>query len=113
MLRTPEARAEGDLAAWMAQPMRFGVAPDNLELIDRKKQGFGVPVYEWFFERLGQFARPQLSDFCEETDFLNRAEVMKVLDRRDASRAWNLLNLALWWKQYIGCKNEEMAHSAD
>lgn len=88
-----------------------GLIPD--ELIDRKKQGFGVPVYEWFFDRLGQFARTQLSDFCEDADFLNRAEVMKVLDRRDASRAWNLLNLALWWKQYIGCKNEEMAHSAD
>lgn len=37
-LRTPEARAEGDLAAWMAQPTRFGVAPDTLELIDRQTQ---------------------------------------------------------------------------
>jgi hypothetical protein len=37
-VRSPEARAEGDLAAWMAQPTRFGVAPDSLELIDRTTQ---------------------------------------------------------------------------
>lgn len=45
--RTPAARAEGELAAWMAQPTRFGAAPDRLELIDRKRQywpGYVDPV---------------------------------------------------------------------
>ena len=37
-----------------------GVIPD--ELIDRPKQGFGVPVYEWFFDRLGDTARRELDD---------------------------------------------------
>ncbi|MBL9095154.1 MAG: HEAT repeat domain-containing protein [Planctomycetaceae bacterium] len=51
-LRSPEARAEGDLAAWMAQPTRFGVAPDTLELIDRTKQywpGYVDPVECFLF----------------------------------------------------------------
>lgn len=50
--RTPEARAQGDLAAWMAQPTRFGVAPDELELIDRVKQywpGYVDPVECYLF----------------------------------------------------------------
>ena len=38
-----------------------GLIPD--ELLDRKKQGFGVPVYEWFFDRLGDLARAELNAF--------------------------------------------------
>src|SRR5439155_1298151 len=38
-----------------------GVIPD--ELIDRPKQGFGVPIHEWFFDRLGAEARPTLHEF--------------------------------------------------
>jgi hypothetical protein len=51
-LRTAEARAQGDLAAWMAQPTRFGVAPDALELIDRTRQhwpGYVDPVECFLF----------------------------------------------------------------
>jgi asparagine synthase (glutamine-hydrolysing) len=88
-----------------------GLIPD--ELIDRKKQGFGVPVYEWFFDRLGDFARAELSAFCEETDFLDRTAVMQLLEQRDGPRAWYLLNLALWWKQYIGSETPAMAVGAD
>ena len=47
-----------------------GLIPDDI--IDRKKQGFGVPIYEWFFEEFGEFARRELSDFCNKTDFLNQ-----------------------------------------
>ncbi|MCA9095237.1 MAG: asparagine synthase C-terminal domain-containing protein, partial [Planctomycetaceae bacterium] len=76
-----------------------GVIPD--ELIDRKKQGFGVPVYEWLFDKLGDRVRQELNDFCDQTDLLDRDEVLKMVGSGKGSAAWYLLNLAMWWKEFI------------
>jgi len=76
-----------------------GLIPD--EVIDRKKQGFGVPVYEWFFEKLGGYARRELIEFCSKTDFLDPNETMELMKRGNSAQAWYLLNFALWWKEYI------------
>ncbi|MFC4303469.1 asparagine synthase (glutamine-hydrolyzing) [Cohnella boryungensis] len=76
-----------------------GVIPD--EIIDRKKQGFGVPVYEWFFDKLGEETKRELSSFCDKTDFLNKDEVMKLIDQKNGPKVWYLLNFALWWKEFI------------
>lgn len=76
-----------------------GLVPD--EVLSRPKQGFGVPVFEWFLDRLGELARAELRCFCRETDLLDLPAVMELFDRRDGKRLWYLLNLALWWKQYI------------
>lgn len=76
-----------------------GVIPD--ELIDRKKQGFGVPVYEWLFDKLGDRVRTELNDFCDQTDLLDRNEVMRLVGSGKGSAAWYLLNLAMWWKEFI------------
>ena len=76
-----------------------GVIPD--EIISRQKQGFGVPVYEWFFDKLGDYTRRELASFCNATDFFDRDAVMKLVDQRQGWNAWVLLNFALWWKEYI------------
>jgi asparagine synthase (glutamine-hydrolysing) len=76
-----------------------GLIPD--ELIGRKKQGFGVPVYEWFFDRLGEIAQQELYDFCNRTDFLDWTEVEQLIMRSGGSQVWYLLNFALWWKEYV------------
>ena len=74
-----------------------GVIPD--ELIDRKKQGFGVPVFEWSQTQFGEYMEKELKDFCENTDVFNYDGVLPYLKKR----GWALLNVALWWKQYIAC----------
>jgi asparagine synthase (glutamine-hydrolysing) len=85
-----------------------GLIPD--EIINRKKQGFGVPVYEWFSRELGAYARERVNSFCAETDFLDPTEVHRVFDSRQHELSWYLLNLALWWQEYVGApRPEEMA----
>jgi asparagine synthase (glutamine-hydrolysing) len=76
-----------------------GLIPD--EIIDRRKQGFGVPIQEWFLGESGAFARRELSDFCDKTDFLDRSAVMKLIQSGRGRDAWFLLNFALWWKEFI------------
>jgi asparagine synthase (glutamine-hydrolysing) len=76
-----------------------GLIPD--ELIDRKKQGFGVPIYEWFFDRLGDLARKELKEFCNRVDFFDPVEVERVVAEGYGPNVWYLLNFALWWKEFI------------
>ncbi|MFC1608485.1 asparagine synthase (glutamine-hydrolyzing) [Candidatus Latescibacterota bacterium] len=76
-----------------------GLVPD--ELIDRKKQGFGVPIYEWFFDRLGERTREEMASFCDQTDFLDKKEVFRRIDHGHGVHTWFLLNFALWWKEFI------------
>jgi asparagine synthase (glutamine-hydrolysing) len=76
-----------------------GLIPN--ESIDRTKQGFGVPIYEWFFDKLGEKIRKELSEFCNQTDFLNGSKVTRLVDQGRGQQAWYLLNVAMWWKEYI------------
>ena len=76
-----------------------GVIPD--ELIDRKKQGFGVPIFELFWGRLGNEAAVQLERFCKRTDYFDRAEVERLVTKERGPKLWYVLNFALWWNHYI------------
>jgi asparagine synthase (glutamine-hydrolysing) len=71
------------------------------ELIDRPKQGFAVPVREWLFDGLHHKVRRELSEFCDQTDLVDRAEVMQLVDARRERETWYLLNFALWWKEFV------------
>ncbi|MBD2015734.1 asparagine synthase (glutamine-hydrolyzing) [Microcoleus sp. FACHB-53] len=96
----PEAiKTKNDTLKYILKKSVRGLIPD--ELIDRKKQGFGVPVYEWFFDKLGEQARQELNDFCSQTDFLDKVEVNRLIAQNRGAQFWYLLNFALWWKQYI------------
>jgi asparagine synthase (glutamine-hydrolysing) len=94
-----QAKTNGGTLKHILKKAVRGVIPD--ELIDRPKQGFGVPVYEWFFDRLGDEARTELDSFTAQTDFLDRAEVLRLVDEKRGPEVWYLLNFALWWKEFV------------
>src|ERR1700722_11608885 len=76
-----------------------GLIPEDI--IDRRKQGFGVPVQEWFLGQSGEFAKRELTEFCDKTDFLDHTAVMNLIQSRRGSHTWLLLNFALWWNEFI------------
>ncbi len=71
------------------------------EIINRSKQGFGVPVHEWFLELLGDKVRATLRQFAKETDYFDPAEIEQLIRRRRTQQMWYLFNFVLWWKHYI------------
>ncbi|MDW7709337.1 MAG: asparagine synthase (glutamine-hydrolyzing) [Deferrisomatales bacterium] len=88
----------GDLKRVLKKAVR-GLIPDDL--IDREKQGFGVPVHEWLQEGLGERSCKKLEEFCGEVDLLDRRRVREVVAGAEGPHVWYLANLALWWKEFI------------
>ena len=75
-----------------------GLIPD--ELIDRKKQGFGVPVYDWLYEELGDTIHSELEEFCKQTDFFNWNELTSKR-MKNSVQLWYLFNFSRWWRKFI------------
>lgn len=95
----PQAvKTRGGVSKYILKKAVRGLIPD--ELIDRKKQGFGIP-HEWFRSSVGQYADRELADFCEHTDLFDRKEVQRTVNTGCVRHTWCLLNFALWWREYI------------
>jgi len=88
----------GDLKRLLKLAVR-GLIPD--QIIDRKKQGFAVPIDDWVNGRLGEQAMETLNTFCAETDFLDPEMIKNLSPEKSPRQTWYLLNFALWWNAYI------------
>ncbi|MBI2456179.1 MAG: asparagine synthetase B, partial [candidate division NC10 bacterium] len=76
-----------------------GVIPH--EIIHRRKQGFGVPVAEWFLRELGPVVRNTLRQFTTDQPYFDAGVVERLLAGNNATLSWFLLNFALWHRQWI------------
>ena len=82
-----------------------GLIPDRI--IDRPKQGFGVPVDEMLKGDLRAYAAAEITRFAERSGLLDPREASRVAATAQGSKLWYLLNLALWWRRFI--TNEPIA----
>ena len=73
-----------------------GTIPD--ELIDRPKQGFGVPISDWLLNKLGDRVMEELKNFSKNEDFFDPKMLQKITETK---LLWPLYNFALWWKEFI------------
>ena len=96
----------GELKHLLKRAVR-GIIPD--QIIDRRKQGFGVPVAEWFLRELGPVVRESLQRFAIEQPYFDAGYVDRLLQSNNATLSWFLFNFALWHRQWI---EGEAAHPA-
>lgn len=76
-----------------------------LKILERKdKMGFPVPLHLWARNRVREFLQDiLLSPTCRNRGIFNPGQVEKLIDHEEAfsRRLWGLLNLELWFRQFI------------
>jgi asparagine synthase (glutamine-hydrolysing) len=88
----------------LKQAMR-GILPD--EIIDRRKQGFAVPLAIWFRGELLGYARDVLlSDTCRQRGFFDVGYVERLLRLNQRGRdldlhLWTILSFEIWCRRFL------------
>jgi asparagine synthase (glutamine-hydrolysing) len=101
----------GVLKAVLKNAVR-GLIPDSV--IGRPKQGFGVPVHEWLLSGLPAETMAGVDQFIAETDLFDRAAIKDLFAQPNATGLqWCILNLSLWWKEFIRPKAAPAAAFAE
>jgi asparagine synthase (glutamine-hydrolysing) len=76
-----------------------GLIPDRI--IDRPKQGFGVPVDEILSGAFRRYAEEEVVSFAGRSGLLDATEARRVAQTSQGMKLWYLMNLALWWRRFI------------
>lgn len=78
------------------------------EIMDRPKQGFGVPLIDWFKDDLKEYLLTYLNeDVLNKVGLFNAAYVIKLRDAylngrsNNVTKLWYLLVFMLWWERWM------------
>lgn len=99
-------KINGGETKWLLRQTVRRLVPPSI--IDRPKQGFEIPVDQWFRGPLGEMFRDTvLTSGSPLAEIVNQATAEQMLERhcrgtgRHGSTLWSLLMLASWADQYL------------
>ena len=101
----PELKLKNGVTKYIFKRAMRGILPD--EIIDRRKQGFAVPLGRWFRGKLGSFVRDLvLSDTSRRRGIVNPAYVENLLHWHEKGRnldlqLWTLISFELWCRTFL------------
>ncbi|MFN8587795.1 MAG: asparagine synthase (glutamine-hydrolyzing) [Candidatus Eisenbacteria bacterium] len=113
-----DLKLRGDVTKWaLKETARTLLPPDILQ---RGKQGFGVPLERWFGNDFGRLAREVLLDRrCRERGWLDAGGVEAVLagksarEDKHARQVFTLVCLELWAQTWLDRPREALAEPTD
>lgn len=76
-----------------------GLIPDDV--INRRKQGFGLPMHEWLRGALGDAVHARLLRFARTTGVLDVEAAAALARSADWAKTWVFYNLAAWHERFI------------
>lgn len=76
-----------------------GILPQ--EVIERRKQGFGLPMREWLGGALGAEIERRVQRFASSSGILQPRAAAQFVTSANWSNAWQLYNLAVWHDRFI------------
>ncbi len=101
-------KVRGRQKKWIFREALRGWLPD--EILDRPKQGFSVPIADWFRGELSGLVGDVLLDPASlERGYFRPESVRALIDRHRAGAAdeskplWALLMLELWHREFVDC----------
>ena len=108
---SPRIKTKNGTLKYILKKAIRGIIPDKI--IDRRKQGFAVPIDDWLSDQLGVKAENTLREFCTKTDFFNTEGIEAILRTGSPRQIWYLFNFALWWEQFINITPGEVNNIQD
>ncbi len=113
-----EYKLRGDVSKWVLREIVRPLLPAGI--LERPKQGFGVPLDRWFAGDFGRLAREVLLDRrCRERGWLAPAAVERLLagdglrDEVRAKRVFTLVALELWAQCWLDRPRSALAAPVD
>ena len=91
---------------WLLKEITHKYLPKNM--MDRPKQGFGVPITQWFKDDLKEYFMVYLSaSRLDSEGVFNSSEVISLRDRylngdtEGAGRLWRILMFQMWYERWM------------